>query len=96
MYRFIINKKHNDLLSSIANSKKHSMIDMGREMGFSYQHISIVMKQWEKEGLVIKAQVEERKVQVSVEITEKGKAIVNSLRRIESLMNEDIKINIRR
>ena len=72
------------------------MIDMGREMGFSYQHISIVMKQWEKEGLVIKAQVEERKVQVSVEITEKGKAIVNSLRRIESLMNEDIKINIRR
>ena len=89
MYRFIIDRRHNDLLSSIASSKKNSMTDMGKEMGFSYQHISVVMKQWEKEGLVKKSQVEERKVQVSVEITDKGRAIMKLLRQIEKIFRNE-------
>lgn len=96
MYRFIINKRHNDLLISIANSKKNSMTDMGKEIGFSYQHISIVMKQWERDGLIIKAQVEERKVQVSVEITDKGKSIVEFLRQIQNISEKGGKNEIKK
>ncbi len=70
------------------------MVEIGRETGFGFQHISVVMQQWEKEGLIKKAQVEANRVQVSVEITDKGKAIAHHLIQISKINNGEIDAKI--
>ncbi len=92
MYRFIINKQYVELLRKLARSGKHDVLSISRETKMAYGHMSTVISQFAKEGIVVKERTNEGPgMKVNISITEKGKIVINAFNKIEEAMeNEDL------
>lgn len=85
MYRFIAQKRYVKLMFSI-NGK--NIRQLSKEVDMTTSHLSNVMDQFKKEGLVEK---EKKGREVEVKLTEKGHELIELLRKYEELANRKIK-----
>lgn len=85
MYRFIAQKRYVRLMFSI-NGK--NIRQLSKEVDMTTSHLSNVMDQFKREGLVEK---EKKGREVEVKLTEKGHELIELLRKYEELANRKIK-----
>ena len=82
MYRFIAQRRYVRLMFSI-NGKNIRQLSI--ESNMTTSHLSNVMDQFQKEGLVLK---ERKGREVEVKITEKGKELVEVLMKYDKIANK--------
>lgn len=81
MFRFIINRKYIDLLVSMMMTDR-TIKEISKRIGMSYFHLTEVLNQFYKEGL-LKKNVDKNTYRFS--LTEKGKKIVELLLEIQQI-----------
>ena len=95
MYRFIVSKKYVELLRKIASSGKHDVLSISRETKMAYGHMSTVLSQFSKEGIVLKERTNEGPgMKIDVSITAKGKALIEFFDLIEETMEDESSGNV--
>ncbi len=87
MFRFVINPKYINLLSEIRYNEK-TMKDLSKKCGMNYFHLTEVLNQFYREGIILK---ENRKNTYYISLTEKGQKITEHLLEIRSIMIGDEK-----
>jgi predicted transcriptional regulator len=95
MYRFIVSKKYVELLRNIARSGQHDVLSISRETRMAYGHMSTVLSQFAKEGIVLKERANGGPgMKVDVSITAKGKALIGFFDLIEETMGDESSGNV--
>lgn len=84
MYRFIAQKKYIRLLFSINGKNIHQL---SKESDMTICHLSNVMDQWKREGLVTK---EKKGRETDIKITELGKELSEILRQYDEIATKQI------
>ena len=87
MYRFICSPRYVKLMFLI-NGK--NIRQLSKEVNMTTSHLSNVMDQFAKEGLVIK---ERKGREVEIKITEKGQELIEVLRAYDEIATRAIKNN---
>ena len=82
MYRFIINPRYIQLFVELEKGTK-TIADLARVMGANYAHLSTVIDQFHKEGLIIKVR-KQRTCEITV--TAMGNAAAEHLFAINDIM----------
>jgi predicted transcriptional regulator len=91
MYRFLINKKYDRLFRVMNSQKERNIAQLARLCDMTPTHLTIVMKQFESENIIIKNKSGR---EFEVELTEKGMEIVkalNKLRDLEKIKSQEVK-----
>lgn len=86
MYRFICSPRYVKLMFLI-NGK--NIRQLSREVNMTTSHLSNVMDQFSKEGLVVK---EKKGREIEIKITEKGQELIVVLRQYDEIARRKIKI----
>ena len=73
MYRFLMSRRYVKLLFAIGSSKKKNILQLSRVSNMTSSHLTIVMKQLEKEGLINKIKSGR---EFDIELTEVGKEVL--------------------
>jgi len=95
MYRFIVSKKYVELLRKIAGSGKHDVLSISRETKMAYGHMSTVLTQFAKEGIVLKERTNTGPgMKIDVSITSKGKTLIEFFNSIEETMEDESFANV--
>ncbi len=84
MYRFIAQKRYVRLMFSI-NGK--NIRQLSKQVDMTTSHLSNVMDQFAKEGIIEK---ERKGREVGIKVTEKGKELIEILRKFEELAERQI------
>lgn len=84
MYRFIAQKRYVRLMFSI-NGK--NIRQLSKEVDMTTSHLSNVMDQFAKEGLIEK---ERKGREVEIKVTEKGQELIEILRKYDELAERQI------
>ena len=87
MYRFICSPRYVKLMFLI-NGK--NIRQLSKEVNMTTSHLSNVMDQFSKEGLVVK---ERKGREVEIKITEKGQELIKVLRVYDEIATRKIKNN---
>ncbi|MHA1677466.1 MAG: hypothetical protein ACTSW3_01655 [Promethearchaeota archaeon] len=77
MYRFIKNRRYVNLLFAIDSKKKKNILQLSKETNFTSSHLTIVMRQFEQEGLIKKTK---NGREYDIEFTEVGKEVLQKTR----------------
>ncbi len=85
MYRFIAQKRYVRLMFSI-NGK--NIRQLSKEVDMTTSHLSNVMDQFAKEGIIEK---ERKGREVEIKVTEKGKELIEVLRKYDEIAKREIK-----
>jgi len=85
MYRFICSPRYVKLMFLI-NGK--NIRQLSRESNMTTAHLSNVMDQFSKEGIVIK---ERKGREVDIHVTEKGQELIEVLRKFEEIAKRELK-----
>ena len=89
MYRFICNQRYLKLIFSINGKNIHQL---SRESNMTTSHLSNVMDQWAREGLVTK---EKKGRETDIKITELGKEVIEILRQYEEIAKKQLNSKIK-
>jgi len=84
MYRFIAQKRYLKLLFSIDGKNIHQL---SKESDMTTSHLSNVMDQWSREGLVTK---EKKGRETEIKITDLGKEVIEILRQYDEIATKQI------
>ncbi len=83
MYRFMMNGRRYVVLFLAINSvKKKNISQLSKACDMTPSHLTIVMKQWEKEGLIVKNKSGREFV---IELTEAGRELLEIIRRYDRI-----------
>jgi len=85
MYRFICSKRYLKLMFSI---NRKNIRQLSRECDMTTSHLSNVMDQFSKEGIVLK---ERKGREVEITITKKGQEIIELLRKYDEIAKREVK-----
>jgi len=85
MYRFIAQKRYLKLLFAVDGKNIHQL---SRESDMTTSHLSNVMDQFAKEGIIEK---KTKGREVEINLTEKGKELIEVLRTYDEIANRKIK-----
>ena len=85
MYRFIAQRRYVRLMFSINGKNIHQL---SKEVDMTTSHLSNVMDQFAKEGLIEK---ERKGREVEIKVTEKGQELIEILRKYDELVERKIK-----
>ena len=84
MYQFVIKEKYIDLLLGLEKCPE-KLRECSKRINMNYEHLSTVIKQFEKENIIVK---DKTKTAYDVVLTEKGKRIVSALRDLKKAIEE--------
>ena len=84
MYRFICSKRYVRLLFSIDKKNIHQL---SKESDMTTSHLSNVMDQWKREGIVTK---EKKGRETEIKITDLGKKIIEILRNYDEIATKQL------
>jgi len=88
MYRFLMNGRRYVILFFAMNSVKEKNIQqLSKDSDMTPSHLTIVMKQWEKEGLINKVKHGREFV---IELTEVGKEVLEIIKKYDIIAMEQI------
>ncbi|MFH1592172.1 MAG: hypothetical protein ABIB47_02270 [Candidatus Woesearchaeota archaeon] len=83
MYRFIMNgRRYVVLLKSMDSMRKKNINQLSKDCDMTPSHLTIVMKQWEKEGLIKKIKSGREYV---IKLTEVGKELLDIIRKYDQI-----------
>jgi len=86
MYRFICSRRYVNLLFAIGIKKRKNILQLSRESDMTSSHLTIVMRQFEKEGLINKIK---NGREYEIEFTEKGKSLLKIIQEYNQLALAD-------
>lgn len=85
MYRFLMSKRYVKLLFAIGTSKKKNILQLSRVSDMTSSHLTIVMRQFEKEGIINKVKSGR---EYDIELTETGKEVLEIVQKYDEIANK--------
>ena len=86
MYRFLASRRYVNLMFAIESQKKKNITQLSKETGFHGGHLTIVMRQWEKEGVIEKMKSGR---EFDIGFTDKGKQFLELVRTFDKLARSE-------
>jgi len=85
MYRFLTSRRYVNLMFAIDSVKRKNISQLSKESGFHGGHLTTVMRQWEKEGVIQKVKSGR---EFDIEFTSKGKEFLELMKKFDKLCKE--------
>ena len=82
MYRFLTSRRYVNVMFAIDSQKSKNISQLSKESGMTGSHLTIVMRQWEKEGVIEKIKSGR---EYDIVFTEKGKKFLALVREFDRL-----------
>ena len=82
MYRFLMSKRYVKLLFAIGCKKKKNILQLSRESDMTSSHLTIVMRQFEKEGIISKIK---NGREYDIELTEIGQEVLVLVQKYDTI-----------
>ncbi len=82
MYRFLMSRRYVKLLFAIGEKKKKNILQLSRESDMTSSHLTIVMRQFEKEKIITKVK---NGREYDIELTEIGEEVLSLVRKYNDI-----------
>jgi len=91
MYRFVVSRRYVNLVFSIGSQRKKNISQLSKDSGMTTSHLTIVMRQWEKEGLILK--IKDGR-EFDIELTDRGKQWMGYLKKYDTLARSEVEAEV--